>query len=200
MHYLIYDMRHTTAPLLSPADLDPHEQAAYATRGERYLLERSLLKHELQRLTGIPARELRFTYSALGKPELAAQPFSLSHSGHLLCLAFHHRRVGVDIEQVRERARLESVAARVMCPAQLAAWRERGCRLPEFYACWCAAEALTKLQGGAIWQAQQRPFLYHEGRILPQYEGAPAVELFQPAEGYWGAVATEADSAAQGAI
>lgn len=194
MHYLIYDLRSTEAPLLTPADLDTREQAALAARGERYLLMRSLLKHELQRLTGIPAREIRFSYSEQGKPDLPEQPFSISHSGDILCTAFHHRQIGVDVERIRKRAKPDSVAARIMCPVQYDAWRARGSDLREFYACWCAAEAIIKLEGGAIWQAQRYPFLYHTGgSIEALFDNAPVIELFEPAEGYMGALAIPAE-------
>lgn len=191
MHYLLYDLQRPAPSLLSPADLDPREQAAYAARGERYLHIRSLLKQELQRLIGIPAAEIRFAYSEHGKPLLDAQPFSLSHSGDLLCLAFHHCRCGVDIERVRPRARMAAIAARTMCAEQYAAWRARGADEQEFYACWCAAEAIVKLYGSAVWQARRYPFLYRSGSIEPLGEDTPQVELFCPAEGYMGAVATE---------
>lgn len=191
MHYLVYHLSSPTPDLqlLSPADLDTTEQAAYARRGERYLRERTLLKRELERLCGIPAREIRFSYSPEGKPEFAAQSFNISHSGDLLCMAFHHLAVGVDIERMRERPHLAALARRIMCPEQLAAWQTRGCPLDEFYACWCAAEALVKLHGGSIWHALQYPFLYRHGGITPLMETAPVVEIFHPEADYLGAVA-----------
>lgn len=193
MHYLVYNLRTVHTDLLSPASLDPQEQAAYARRGSRYLLIRTLLKRELARLSGEPAEDIRFTYSESGKPEYAAQPFNLSHSGDLLCLAFHHRPIGVDIERMQPRPRLGSVARRIMSPAGYEDWLTRGSAAEEFYACWCAAEAMAKLCGGSVWQAQQRPFLYRAGHIVPLFEGAPLVELFEPAPGYMGAVATPAE-------
>lgn len=189
MHYLVYNLSRVQLPLLQPEQLDPTERAAYARRGLPYLTERTLLRRELARLSGIPAAEIRFSYGELGKPEFAAQPFNLSHSGELLCLAFHHSSVGVDLEQLRPRPQLPALAQRIMCPEQLEAWRSRGCEVEEFYACWCAAEALVKLSGSSIWQARAQPFVYREGRICPRFEDAPEIRLFEPAPGYAGAVA-----------
>ena len=192
MHYLIYHLEEASGhvEMLRTSELDATEQAAYAKQGERYLLIRTLLKRELARLCGMAAGEIRFTYTENGKPEFAAQPFNISHSGGLLCMAFHHRAVGVDVERVRERAQIEGLARRIMCTAQREAWEKRGRGVEEFFACWCAAEALTKHCGGTLWQAQQRPFLWQPGgRIETLYEGAPKVELFAPAAGYQGAVA-----------
>lgn len=191
MHYLVYNLNTATAELLSPAELDEREQAAYARRGERYLRMRSLLKRELARLTGAPASAIRFTYTPNGKPEWKQQPFNLSHSGDMLCLAFHHRSIGVDIERIQPRPRLVAIARRMMCQEQYEAWQSRNCPIDEFYACWCAAEAITKQSGSSVWQAQKRPFIYRDGRIEPLYDGAPVVELIYPAEGYAGAIAYE---------
>ena len=189
MHYLVYNLSRVQIPLLPPEALDAAEQESYAKRGKSYLLERTLLRREIERLTGTPASSIRLTYSANGKPEYPPCPFNLSHSGELLCLAFHQTAVGVDIERMRPRTRLLSLARRIMCPEQLQAWQERGCPEQEFYSCWCAAEALIKLYGATIWQAQDYPFLYHPGSIQPLFEHAPSVQLITPAAAYAGAVA-----------
>ena len=81
------------------------------------------------------------------------------------------------------------LAERIMCPEQLSRWQQRHCPVGEFFACWCAAEALAKQCAGSIWQARQRPFLWHTHGIEPLYPDAPTVELFEPAPGYCGAVA-----------
>lgn len=189
MHYLIYHLPTASTELLPPETLDPAERATYARQGERYLLIRSLLKRELARHSGEAAESIRFCYGEHGKPLYAPQPFNMSHSGELLCLALHHSAVGVDIERVRPRKNLAATAESIMCPQQLAAWQQRACPAEEFFDCWCAAEALTKYSGCAIWSALQRPFLWRPGGITPLYEGAPCVELFEPAPGYSGAVA-----------
>lgn len=189
MHYLVYHLPSVTVELLSPQNLDARERAAYAARGESYLTMRSLLKRELARLTGQAAEEIRFTYGAHDKPELATQHFNISHSGEMYCMAFHHTEVGVDIEQMRTRQNLPALARRIMCAEQHAAWVSRGCMAEEFYDCWCAAEAVIKLYGASIWQAQQYPFLHRSGSICPLFDHAPSIELFSPAAGYRGAIA-----------
>lgn len=189
MHYLVYHLNRAQAELLQEKDLDAIEQKAYARRGSRYLLMRSLLKHELARLTGKDAATIRFTYGMHGKPAYTPQPFNMSHSGDVLCLAFHHSDIGVDIERIGKREHMAALARRIMCPPQFAAWQQRQSNAEEFYACWCTAEALAKQCGGSVWQAQQRPFLWHSSGIEPLYESAPRVELFTPTEGYQGAVA-----------
>lgn len=175
--------------LLRVNDLDPTEQAAYARQGERYLLIRSILRKELAQRSGEAAHDIRFTYGPNGKPEYAAQPFNISHSGELLCLAFHHSSIGVDIERMSARRHMPRLARRIMCPEQLDAWLQRGSRPEEFYDCWCTAEALAKQSGESVWKAQERPFLWSPGGIRLLYESRLSVKLFSPVESYRGAVA-----------
>ena len=58
MHYLIHHLSEGKMQLLSPEELDPMEQEAYAVRGEKFLRERSILKRELSRLTGLPIPQI----------------------------------------------------------------------------------------------------------------------------------------------
>ena len=190
MHYLVYDLRTAQTELLSESGLDSTERAAVARRGKRYLLMRSLLKRELSGRTGEAPENIRFHYSAEGKPLYDRQPFNISHSGDLFCIAFHHSDVGVDIERMRPLRHMQQLARRIMCDAQYDAWLARGENCTEFFACWCAAEALAKLHADSIWHAQQRPFLWREGnRIQPLFSNAPRVSIFTPADGFQGAVA-----------
>ena len=189
MQYLIYHMPDVAVQMLDPEELDATEQAAYRTRGEPFLRERSILRRELGTRIGAPASQVQLTYGRHGKPECAQQPFNLSHSGDYLCIAFHHRDVGVDIERVRPRRHLAQIARRIMEAEQFDVWKNRGESIDEFYACWCAAEALTKLRGGSILHAQEQPFLYLNRRIELPGDPQLTVELFTPAVGYAGAVA-----------
>ena len=186
---LVYKPDTLPDTLGDPALLDAAETEAFAKRGRAYLLERCLLKREIGRRLGMPPQEVRFTLSENGKPQFPGIHFNLSHSGGVLCLAFHDAPVGVDIERIRPRKNLQALAGRVMCEQQLAAFTARGCPADEFYACWCAAEALVKHSASTVWHAREFPFLYREGRIAPLQEGMPHVETFTPAEGFAGAVA-----------
>ncbi len=198
MDYLIYNL---TAPhLQQQADstlLSADEQEIATRRGERYILTRCLLRRELARRLGQPPQDIRFHYSEKGKPGCEGIHFNLSHSGDLLTLAFDSLPIGIDIERLRQRPRLETLARRIMCPAQFRAFLERGCPMEEFYACWCAAEALVKQAGDSIWQAGSYPCIWEHGRIrtFAEDDNAPApaqVHLFAPAPGYMGALATAA--------
>ena len=199
MTYLCYKLSDLPADSEAQALLDANELAAYAQRGDTYLKTRSTLKRELARRLGVNAAELHLRTTEHGKPILPDSPvhFNLSHSGDLLCIAFHDTPIGVDIQTIRPKAATERLAARIMCPQQLEAWKRRGASPTEFFDCWCTAEALVKQAAATIWQALQFPFLWYPGRIQPLYDGAPCIKLFTPAEGYCGAVAYHPSSPLQ---
>lgn len=188
MDYLLYRFSALESEPVDLQLLPVAEQLEAARRGGHYACIRVLLRQELARRTGQPPADIKFTYSEHGKPEYPAQPFNISHSGDCLCLAFHHCSIGVDVERMRPR-RYAELAARTMCPEQLAGFLRRECPQEEFYSCWCASEALVKHAGDTIWNARHYPFLYHHGRIECLFENAPRVEIFTPLPGYMGAVA-----------
>lgn len=171
--------------------LDERERQIHKARGDRYLLVRALLKRELSRRTGIPAEKIRFSYTPNGKPVMPGIHFNLSHSGNQLCLAFHDKPIGVDIQQIRPHAPVTKLAPRIMCPEQLELFLNRGAGTQEFFYCWCIAESLVKQAASTIWQAPRYPFLYHNGAPSPLFSPAPQIELFSPAPGYCGAIAYE---------
>lgn len=190
MDYLLF--RLDALPEGDVSLLDAGEQEAYRVRGERYLRVRSQLKRELALRTGTAAADIRFSYSPAGKPLFPPQNFNISHSGELLCMAFHAGAVGVDIQQHRNVTRLRSVAERILGEEQLAALELFGFPPQEFFDCWCTAEALVKWAGDSIFNARRYPFIYDAGRIRPLFDGAPRVQLFRPEAGYSGAVAYHA--------
>ncbi len=194
MDYLIYNLADAhLQPLANAEHLSDEERATAQKRGKRYVLTRSLLRRELARRLGGSPAGIRIHLSEQGKPECEGIHFNISHSGDCFAMAFDADPIGIDVERIRPRTRMEALAARIMCPEQLAAFRERGCPMEEFYTCWCTAEALVKQAAGSIWQAARHPFLCEYGRIrLLSQEEPPALNIrtFCPMPGYMGAVAS----------
>jgi len=93
-----------------------------------------------------------------GRPVLVAErrlSFSLSHSGAyaVLACAEGEMRIGVDVEEVRPRARLAALAARVLNDEDQAAWRaitDPDEQLRVFLTFWTAKEAYLKALGIGI--------------------------------------------------
>lgn len=191
MDYLLYNLD-TLQP--SPEDvylLDAHELKQYAKRGEKYLLTRSFLKKELARRSGVQAQDIRFAYNEYGKPIWAKQHFNISHSENWLCLAFHHKDIGVDIQKMRSLRNMQALASRIMSPQQIECFQAAGSKPEDFFYCWCIAEALVKLHGSTIWNACNYPFIYTRERVFLADELANiSIQLFSPAAGFCGAIAT----------
>ena len=188
MDYLIYNIPGLNETAIDTSVLSSQEKEEAQRRGGQFALIRALLRHEIARRNGVSAAEIPITYGPHGKPECPIQHFNLSHSRECLCLAFHHKPIGVDVERMRPR-KFEAIAEKFMSAEQLGSFKSRNCPHDEFFSCWCAAEALVKLAGDTMWNAKNYPFIYLHGRIVCQFKGAPTVELFSPKPGYCGAVA-----------
>jgi 4'-phosphopantetheinyl transferase len=99
----------------------------------------------------VAPRDLDFRLTEEGKPYLRSGPsFNLSHSGHLVVLAFGHEgRVGVDVEQVRPLRDLGGLArasfAKDEIDALLALPGDE--QIPAFFRIWTRKEAMLKALG-----------------------------------------------------
>jgi phosphopantetheinyl transferase len=121
---------------------------------------RMLLAYELETEPGtlmISRNCARCGHPSHGRPEVVGADisFSLSHSGAfaMLACAAGGIRVGVDVEGVQARTRLDALAARVLSEPEHAAWSaipdERD-RLLAFLRAWTAREAYLKALGIGI--------------------------------------------------
>src|SRR6267378_1167279 len=80
----------------------------FARDRERFIAARGILRNVLARYLRPSARELRFSYSASGKPALAGQSetddicFNLSHADDVAIYAVgRFTRIGIDLERIR---------------------------------------------------------------------------------------------------
>lgn len=188
MNYLLYNLSEISSDSIDLSVLSTDERMEADRRGGHYARVRALLRHEIAHRTGLAPASIMFSYGPHGKPHCEKQQFNLSHSGDMLCLAFHDAAIGVDIERVRPR-NIQALGKRIMAPEQYTAFCDRGCQEKEFFACWCVAEALVKHAGDTMWNASKYPFLYRSGHIECLFAPAPVVHLFIPAPGYCGAIA-----------
>lgn len=91
--------------------------------------------------------------TARGKPFFPGSPdlhFNLSHSGGICLCAVGTAPVGVDIEVVKPRRDLDTLAARAFSPAEYRWFTARGGTLEDFYTLWTRKEALAKYTGEGI--------------------------------------------------
>lgn len=189
MEYLCYNLDAIQAAVREETILTPDELKRYANRPTYAKTARILLKQELERRTGCPALSIELRYNEHGKPYYPGIFFNISHSANMLCMAFHHADIGVDIQKKRRSAHREELAKRIMCEAQWRAFQAQGCPEDTFFECWCITEALVKHAGATIWQARDFPYILHPEHIELLYDNTLTVERFRPAHDFYGAVA-----------
>jgi 4'-phosphopantetheinyl transferase len=126
---------------------------------DRFVVARGALRTILGRYLEERPEQLRFTYNSFGKPALPdtsrheALEFNLSHSGDVaLCAVALGRRLGIDVERVREDFCCEEIAEHFFSGREVATLRA----LPEaerphaFFRCWTRKEAYIKARGEGL--------------------------------------------------
>ena len=133
---------------------------------------------------GVPADAVRFERDPFGRPVLQA-PFAhrdcnWSHSGgYLLASWVEHARVGVDIELIQPRRRVDEIAARYFTPAEQ---RWLGGligddKIHAFHRLWCCKEAVLKAHGQGL------SFGLDRLEILPDAQDRMQLQALDPALG-----------------
>lgn len=121
---------------------------------ERFIVGRGLVRYLLGDYLGIPARQLRFTYGAYGKPLCGSSlQFNVSHAGDWVALAFAgHGALGIDIEALDRPVNALELAERFLGAVE----RQELSRLPDsdrnraFHRLWTRIEAFLKATGEGL--------------------------------------------------
>jgi len=123
----------------------------------RYTFAHGGLRAVLARYTGLDPAALRFQAGATGKPALLDEQgnqhelrFNLSHSrGRMLIAVTRGQDVGIDLEEVRDKAEVDKLAERFYSPVEYQEIMSRSglARVQQFYRYWVAKEAVLKGQG-----------------------------------------------------
>lgn len=154
------------ASLLLPADercrisscLDEGERARvgrfhFPRDRDRFLASRGLLRHILAAYLDLEPADLRFGYTAEGKPFLPEHPslrFNLSHAADRLVVAVAwDRELGVDVEEMFSEAVMNEVRERVLSPPEQAVFEDLPAseRRAWFVRLWTRKEAYIKADG-----------------------------------------------------
>ena len=123
-----------------------------------YVIGRSMMRELLGGYLGRDARQIRFSYSPYGKPELADEQgidlrFNLSHSGEVVLFAATlGSEVGIDVEFMRARAMEGRVADEVFSASELATFAALPSELKQqgFFNGWTRKEAFIKAKGEGL--------------------------------------------------
>ena len=162
----------STTPNEASLSADERQRASrfhFDTDRDRYIVARARLRDILSRYLQCEPNELNFSVNEYGKPGLSRSndfsrsaksatevattqgvEFNLSHSGDFALIAVTRgRKVGVDVELIREGIELENLSSRNFSQMEnqelMALPVEQ--RTLGFFACWTRKEAYIKAQG-----------------------------------------------------
>lgn len=142
---------------LTPDERDRAERYKAHTVRHQFVVGRALLRRILGGCLGVHPPAVPITYTAAGKPVLApgeADPlhFNLTHTTGLALIAVGRRRLGVDIEGVRNVPGMDGLVDRFFSAAEQSMFR----RLPiatrpaAFFRGWTCKEAVIKAAGATV--------------------------------------------------
>ncbi len=138
---------------------DEHERATrfrFDRDRKRYTASRGLLRSLLAAYLEVAPSDLRFAYSAMGKPALAGRPllhFNLSHSEDVALFAIARKtELGVDLEYIRPLPDAEAIAKRFFSKAEYTTLLDipRSRKIEAFFECWTRKEAYVKAVGDGL--------------------------------------------------
>ena len=151
----------------------------------RFALVQQSFRYEDYTWTGDDPRTVRFAYGPQGKPRLVdarGLTFNLTHSGGLALIAIARgRRVGIDLERIREIAESDQIANSFFSRRERDDIRDRETpelRTRAFLACWTRKEAYIKARGAGL------SFPLHALEV-PANAGEPSVLLEHDPDVRW---------------
>ncbi len=142
--------------LLSAEERERAARFRFEADADRFAAGRGALRVVLGHWLGLAPEAVRFGSLPNGKPVLAghAEPqFNVSHSGEWALIAVAHgRRVGVDVERVRDDADSGEIARRYFSANEADALGRLSAEAqPEaFFRCWTRKEAYIKARGDGL--------------------------------------------------
>lgn len=175
---------------LSAAELRRAASIDVVDRRERFLDAHAALREILSRYVADPPGRLEFALGAGGKPRLShdghrSLRFSLSRAGAVALVAVGTREVGVDVEPIRQRPDLVSLAERFLPEHDAAAVRAASAaqRPAAFYGAWTRLESRLKCHGRGL-AARGEPAGDVAARPV-RLAGAYAAAVASPGRAWW---------------
>jgi len=153
------DMVAKLSSLLSQDECQRAERFRRPADRRRFIAGRGILREIVSAYLALAPDEARFVYNKYGKPFISddqnrgALSFNLSHSnGMALYAVARGRRVGVDIEYVREDFATLEVAERFFSKAEFEALKAAPIdqRVRAFFNCWSRKESYIKAIGMGV--------------------------------------------------
>lgn len=195
--------------VLSADELRRAKRYFHIADQERFIVGRAMLRHLLAHYLGATPAALAFSYGPHGKPALRRAAglgdisFNVSHTGDVVLYALARgRRVGVDVEGVRDDASTLDIARRFFAPTevQMLLALPIAERNAAFFRLWTCKEAYVKARGDGLSSSLARFVVEHDatsGGLRLAIPGDPAASKrwvltdIRVADGYAAALAAE---------
>jgi 4'-phosphopantetheinyl transferase len=148
-----------TTSLLSQNELIKSRAFHFEKDRRRYIFHHAWLRRILAHYLDTAPEKVRFCEGVYGKPALAPPferemlQFNISHSYDALLIAVtRNRRVGIDVEKVRDIREVEEILSRYFLPEENQAYHTLGEaeKMGFFFRLWVRKEAVIKAQGWTL--------------------------------------------------
>ena len=201
--------------IISPGELARANRFLHEHDRRHSIAARAILRSLLSIYTGIAPNAISFDYHENGKPFLPVEKgvstpksrsleFNLSHSGNFALYAFSwDRRIGIDIERMRDTGHIERLARRALSFEEYAAFHNcpPSDKARLFYRYWTCKEAVIKAAGTTIAEVR-RIVIPLKIEMSPGWlevndeasAGAWAIRELEPPPGYTAALAAESQA------
>lgn len=147
----------TLRGMLSEEECRRADRFRFPIHRARFVAAHGVLRGILGRYLGVPPSDITYLVGSHGKPRLPgadAPSFNLSHSGDwaLVAVTGGVRRVGVDIERVREMKDMRGLSETVFTDREIGVIFGAESKSAEagFFRCWTRKEAMVKALGRGL--------------------------------------------------
>jgi 4'-phosphopantetheinyl transferase len=136
--------------LLNAEEQERASRFKFPAPRNQFVISRALLRQALGRYLHRDALDILFVTTGNGKPELSGNAelqFNLSHTAGVTAIAIaRNRRVGIDVERIKENTEALELADRFFSPQEVQWLRSQPVaeHIPSFFGCWTAKEAYIK--------------------------------------------------------
>lgn len=146
---------HNYLSILSVDEQEKYHNFKIAYQGDRFLINRVNLRLILAKYLSINPQEVVFNYTNKGKPSLNfnIHPhkiyFNLSHKNNYTVYGIAQHNLGIDLEKIDYKVKIESITQRFFCPQEyqyLKQLKEQD-KYEYFFRLWTIKEAYLKSIG-----------------------------------------------------
>jgi 4'-phosphopantetheinyl transferase len=144
--------------ILSEDELEKYHNFKVNSLRHRFLINRANLRLILAKYLRINPQEIVFNYSDKGKPSLNFNIhsqkiyFNLSHKNNYTVYGIGQCNLGIDLEKIDDKVKIENIAKRFFCPEeyQYLTKLKKEDKFSYFFTLWTIKEAYLKLIGQGL--------------------------------------------------